>query len=121
MFGITNDRVDNSTGGVVSSSIKDVKDAVANSGAYYKELSLHEILNTSNNYVNLNDNDILNIKLSLIFFGDVALSKEPRAEIAKHFKPDGTLDEEAMKNWMKSSYKYKTIKSKKFELVPPQN
>lgn len=122
MFGITNDKgVDNSTGGVVSSSIKDVKDAVANSGAYYKELSLHEILNTSNNYVNLNDNDILNIKLSLIFFGDVALSKEPRAEIAKHFKPDGTLDEEAMKktgqNLLAST---KQLSLKKFELVPPQ-
>lgn len=122
MFSISNDKgVDNSSGGVVSSSIKDVKDAVVNSGAYYKEVSLHEILNSSNGYINLKDTDILNIKLSLIFFGDVALSKEPRAEIAKHFKPDGTLDEEAMKKTGKDLLaSSKQLSLKKFELVPPE-
>lgn len=122
MFGITNDKgVDNSSGGVVSSSIKDIKDSVVNSGAYYKEVSLHEILNTSNGYIDLTDSDILNIKLSLIFFGDVALSKEPRAEIAKHFKPDGTLDEEAMKKTGKDLLaSTKQLSLKKFELVPAE-
>lgn len=122
MFGITNDKgVDNSSGGVVSSSIKDVKDSVVNSGAYYKEVSLHEILNSSNGYIDLTDNDILNIKLSLIFFGDVALSKEPRAEIAKHFKPDGTLDEETMKKTGKDLLaSTKQLSLKKFELVPAE-
>jgi len=122
LFGITSDKgVDNASGGVVSSSIKNVKDTVSNVGAYYKEVPLHELLNTSNGYIDLTENDILNIKLSLIFFGDIALSKEPRAEIAKHFKPDGTLDEEAMKKTGKDLLSSaKQLSLKKFELVSPE-
>jgi hypothetical protein len=122
LFGITSDKgVDNSSGGVVSSSIRNVKDAVTNVGAYYKEVPLHELLNTSNGYIDLTENDILNIKLSLIFFGDIALSKEPRAEIAKHFKSDGSLDEDAMKKTGKDLLSSaKQLSLKKFELVSPE-
>lgn len=122
MFGITSNKgVDNAGGGVVASSIKSVKDTVADAGAFYKEVPLHDLLSTSNGYIDLTENDILNIKLSLIFFGDIALSKEPRAEIAKHFKADGTLDEDAMSKTGKDLISSaQQLSLKKFELVSPQ-
>ena len=72
--------------GVTSAVISKVKTAISNEGAYYREVGLHEILSTTSTYVTLTENEILSIKLSLLFFGDMALSNKSRAFIAKHFQ-----------------------------------
>ena len=97
-----------------------VKQAIATNGAYYKEIALHELLTVNNSYVSLTEEDILNIKLTLLFFGDIALSNESRAEIAKHFNPDGSVNDDAMKRTGKSLLTTaKKLSDKKYELVPP--
>lgn len=97
-----------------------VKQAAATNGAYYKEVALHDLLTVSNSYVTLTEEDILNIKLTLLFFGDIALSNESRAEIAKHFNSDGTVNDEAMKKTGKDLLtSAKKLSDKKYELLTP--
>lgn len=119
-LGITSGKgVNNAPGGTTASSLMKLKNVGTNTT--YKEIPLHEILNTSNSHIQLTEEDILNIKLSLLFFGDIALGKDPRVEIADLFKDDGTLDEAAVKATGKEILaNAKSLAKKKFELVSPK-
>ena len=119
-LGITSGKgVNNAPGGTTASSLMKLKNVGTNTT--YKEIPLHQILNTSNSHIQLTEEDILNIKLSLLFFGDIALGKDPRAEIADLFKADGTLDEASVKATGKEILaNAKSLAKKKFELVSPK-
>lgn len=53
--------------------------------ATYEEIPMHELLSTTNGKVSLNEAQILNIKLTLMFFGDIAMQDESRNAIAELF------------------------------------
>lgn len=118
-FNLTVDNGVKSGNGPTTASMS-VKPGVTADGAFYKEVALHDLLTVNNQYVSLSEEDILNIKLTLLFFGDIALSNESRAEISKHFNADGTVNDDAMKATGKALLaSARKLSDKKYELVPP--
>jgi len=105
--------------GIAASISKKVKTGIAPSGeVYYKKVPLSEILTTSNPYLELTENDILNIKLGLLFFGDVTLSQESEQNFAKFFDDLGSLDKEEFKEKIKAIVSEgDTFDKAKYELV----
>lgn len=105
--------------GIAASISKKVKTGIAPSGeVYYKKVPLSEILTTSNPYLELTENDILNIKLGLLFFGDVTLSQESEQNFAKFFDDLGSLDKEEFKEKIKAIISEgDTFDKAKYELV----
>lgn len=83
--------------------------------------SLSKILNTSNKYLNITDEQILHIKLALLYFGDIALSQESVQSFSNLFKADGTLNEDELKANMKEAVaEGKIFNEVKYELIPEQ-
>lgn len=113
--------IDTSKNGKGSTSLaaKNVID-LGSSEVIYKEVNLSDLLSTSSKYTKLTESDILNIKLSLLFFGDIALSEQSRSFISKHFESDGTLNKDAFSG---TSKKLVTeglkLKEAKYELLAP--
>jgi len=107
--------------GASSATMSKVKTAISDTGAYYKEVGLHELLKTDSTYISITEEEILNIKLALTFFGDLVLSNESRAFIAKFFNDDGTVNDDSVKSVAKemlaSSLK---IEKASYELLSPQ-
>lgn len=99
--------------GITGGAAKKAKINNANE-ASYKEFELVDLLTTSSSISDMNTQEILNIKLALLFYGDIAVSKETTTFFKRHFENSGGLSkkelEETGKKLLAEGMKMQEIK-----------
>lgn len=84
--------------GGVGTALKDVELSSSKNKAYYKEHKLSEVLDSnSTSGFTISEDQELSIKLTLLFFGDIAATQESAAIISSYFNSSGELDEDKVK------------------------
>jgi hypothetical protein len=89
---------------------------------FYKEFSLKDILTTSSTIVDITAEQILNVKLALAFFGDIAMSEESSNFIDSNFNDTTGLldDEEIVAKAKKGLLGQLKINEAKYEIIAAQ-
>lgn len=87
----------------------------------YIEVSLSDVLSSTSSLVNITKEEILSVKLALLFFGDIVVAEESRSFLHKHFDSSGNLDNEAFQGSSREMITEGTLISEmKYELVAPK-